>query len=146
MPSFCAVFNCSNRADREKGNSNYCFPSVVKNNGKEVLKFSKVRREERLARKSKNKNQSYSFCLPFIGFLTQSSNLGRKCRSPQLTLQIFMTPLILNTNFMKWELRCQTGILLAGNLQSWPLHNVQLTVWWGVLNFNITIFKVFKQS
>ena len=53
MPSFCAVFNCSNRADREKGNSNYCFPSVVKNNGKEVLKFSKVRREERLARKSK---------------------------------------------------------------------------------------------
>ena len=45
MPSFCAVFNCSNRADREKGNSNYCFPSVVKNNGKEVLKFSKVRRE-----------------------------------------------------------------------------------------------------
>ena len=46
MPSFCAVFNCSNRADREKCNFNYCFPSIVKNNDKEVLKFSKMRREE----------------------------------------------------------------------------------------------------
>ena len=26
MPSFCAVFNCSNHADREKGKSNYHFP------------------------------------------------------------------------------------------------------------------------
>ena len=26
MPSFCAVFNCSNRADREKDKSNYRFP------------------------------------------------------------------------------------------------------------------------
>ena len=42
MPSFCAVFNCSSRADREKDNSNYHFPWFVKNNGKEVLKFSKV--------------------------------------------------------------------------------------------------------
>ena len=49
MPSFCAVFNCSNRADREKCNFNYCFPSIVKNNDKEVLKFLKVRREEWLA-------------------------------------------------------------------------------------------------
>ena len=37
MPSFCAVFNCSNHADREK--SNYGFPSVVKNNGNEGLKL-----------------------------------------------------------------------------------------------------------
>ena len=53
MSSFCAVFNCSNRADREKGNSNYRFPTMVKNNCKEVLKFSKVRREEWLAQISR---------------------------------------------------------------------------------------------
>ena len=46
MPSFCAVFNYSNRADREKNKSNYHFPSVVKNNGKEGQKLSKVRREK----------------------------------------------------------------------------------------------------
>ena len=46
MPSFCAVFNCSNRADREKAKSNYRFPSIVKNNGKEGLKLSKVRKEK----------------------------------------------------------------------------------------------------
>ena len=50
MPSFCAVFNCSNRADREKDKSNYRFPSIVKNNGKEGLKLSKVRREKWLAK------------------------------------------------------------------------------------------------
>ena len=49
MQSFCAVFNCSNRADREKNKSNYRFPSIVKNNGKEGLKLSKVRREKWLA-------------------------------------------------------------------------------------------------
>ena len=43
MPSFCAVFNCSNYADREKG------PSIVKNNGKEGLRLSKVRRGKWLA-------------------------------------------------------------------------------------------------
>ena len=48
MPSFCAVFNCSNRADTEKGNSNYRFPTIGMDNEK-VLKFSKVRREEELA-------------------------------------------------------------------------------------------------
>ena len=46
MPSFCAVFNCSNRADREKDKSNYHFPQNVKNNGKEGLKLSKVRQEK----------------------------------------------------------------------------------------------------
>ena len=47
MLCFCEVFNCSNRADREKDKSNSCFPSIVKNNGKEVFKLSKVRREEK---------------------------------------------------------------------------------------------------
>ena len=49
MTRFCAVFNCSNRADREKNKSNYRFPSFVKNNGKEDLKRLKVRRGRRLA-------------------------------------------------------------------------------------------------
>ena len=47
MPGFCAVFNCSNRADREKDKSIHRFPSIVKNNGKKGLKLSKVRRESR---------------------------------------------------------------------------------------------------
>ena len=47
MLCFCEVFNCSNRADREKDKSNSCFPSIVKSNGKEVFKLSKVRREEK---------------------------------------------------------------------------------------------------
>ena len=46
MPSFCAVSNCSNHVDREKKSFNYRFPSIVKNNGKEGLKLSKVRREK----------------------------------------------------------------------------------------------------
>ena len=49
MQSFCAVFNCLNRDDKEKNKSNYRFPSMVKNNGKEGLKLSKVRREKWLA-------------------------------------------------------------------------------------------------
>ena len=53
MPSFCAVFNCSNRADRVKGNSNYRCPTIVKNNCKVVLKLSKVREEEWLAQISR---------------------------------------------------------------------------------------------
>ena len=46
-----AVFNSSNRADREKDKSNYRFPSIVKNygKGKEGLKLSKVRIEKWLA-------------------------------------------------------------------------------------------------
>ena len=43
-----AVFNLSNRADREKDKSNYRFPSIVKNNGKRGLKLSKVKREKSL--------------------------------------------------------------------------------------------------
>ena len=49
MQIFCAVFNCSNHADREKNKSNYCFSSTVKNNGKEGLTLSKVRRKKSLA-------------------------------------------------------------------------------------------------
>ena len=49
IESFCAVFNCLNCGDREKNNSNYHFPSTVKNNGKESLKLLKVRRENWLA-------------------------------------------------------------------------------------------------
>ena len=47
MLSFCAVFNCSNCVEKKKEESNYRFPSIVKNNGKEGLKLSKVRKEEK---------------------------------------------------------------------------------------------------
>ena len=30
MPSFCAVFNCSNLADREKDKPNYRFPQIFR--------------------------------------------------------------------------------------------------------------------
>ena len=49
MPSFCAVFNCSNRADKEKEKSYYRFLSIVRNNGEEGLKLSKLRREKWIA-------------------------------------------------------------------------------------------------
>ena len=49
IPGFCEVFNCSNRADREKDKSIHRFPSIVKNNGKGGQKRSKVRREKWLA-------------------------------------------------------------------------------------------------
>ena len=54
MQNFRAVFNCSNRADREKNKSNYRFPSIVKNNGKEGLILSKVRRKKSLAQIFRN--------------------------------------------------------------------------------------------
>ena len=47
MLCFCAVFNCLNHADKERDKSNYHFPSVVKNNGKEGWKLWKVRKEEK---------------------------------------------------------------------------------------------------
>ena len=50
MTRFCAVYNCSNRANREKNKSNYRFPSIVKNNGKGGWKCLKVRRRKRLAK------------------------------------------------------------------------------------------------
>ena len=48
MQSFCAVFNYSNCADIEKNKSNYRFPSIANNNGKEGLKLLNVRREKRI--------------------------------------------------------------------------------------------------
>ena len=44
--SFCGVCNCSNRADKQK-DTNYRFPSIVKNNGRKGLKLLKVRKEEK---------------------------------------------------------------------------------------------------
>ena len=44
--SFCAIFNCSNCADRQKDKSNYYFPLNVNNNDKGGLNLSKVRREK----------------------------------------------------------------------------------------------------
>ena len=84
MASFCGVFNCPYCAGREKDKSNYRFPSILKKNGKEGLKLSKVRREkwlvqifrenltERTLERTKSKNQNNAFCLPFIVFFTQS--------------------------------------------------------------------------
>ena len=43
MLSFCAAFNCWNRADKEKDKSSCHFPSIVKNNDKKGLKLSKVK-------------------------------------------------------------------------------------------------------
>ena len=85
MLCFCAVFNCSDHTDKEKDKSNYHFPSVVKNNGKEGWKLWKVRKEEKWlaqvfgkkinwdkAKKNKNKIQNDAFCLLLISFFTQS--------------------------------------------------------------------------
>ena len=82
MQSFCAVPKCSNRADREKNKSDYRFPSIVKNKGKEGLELSKVRREKVVSsnfqerfnweKARKNKNENNAFCLHLIGFFTQS--------------------------------------------------------------------------
>ena len=61
------------------------FCSIVKNNGKEVLKLFKNEKGKvvssnfqeifnwKKARKNKNKNQNNAFCFPFIGFFAQSS-------------------------------------------------------------------------
>ena len=79
MPSFWQYLTVQiELAERERDKSNYRFPSIVKNNGKEGLRLSKVRREkwlvERFSWKKaiKNKNENIAFCVPFIGFFTQS--------------------------------------------------------------------------
>ena len=56
MLSFCAVFNCSNRADKEKDKSDHRFLSIVENKGKEGLKLSKVRKEEKCLAQILRKN------------------------------------------------------------------------------------------
>ena len=74
MLSFCAVFNCSNCAEKKKEESNYRFPSIVKNNGKEGLKLSKVKdlTETELER-TRTRIKIMLSASPVIGFLTQSS-------------------------------------------------------------------------
>ena len=44
MVKFCAVYDCSNRSDREKTKSYYRIPQVVTKQGKEALKLSTERR------------------------------------------------------------------------------------------------------
>ena len=46
MQGFCAVFNWSNRPDREKNKCNYRFPSIVKNNGKRRLETFKSEKKK----------------------------------------------------------------------------------------------------
>ena len=72
-----AVFNGSNRADREKDKSNYHFPSIVKNNRKEGLKLSKVRREKWLAQ-------------IFRKYLTE-----RKLERTQMKIMLSTSPLLV---------------------------------------------------
>ena len=88
MHYFYEVFNCLNCKKFFKlfeNNYNYRFPSIVKNNDKEGMTFSKVRSEKFIAqifrkdlptreKARKNKNENGAFCLPFIAFFfTQSS-------------------------------------------------------------------------
>ena len=127
-----AVFNYLSCADREKDKPNYCFLSFVKNNGKEGLKLSKVRREKWLAqifrndlteRKLERKRMKVILSAsPSLVFSYKVHNIrsekqigtysilmvvieltDRQCLSPQLGSQNFMTLLILNTNFIKRE-------------------------------------------
>ena len=44
MVNFCAVFNCGNRASREKEKSYFRFPGNALNNGEEGLTLSKKKR------------------------------------------------------------------------------------------------------
>ena len=130
MQIFRAVFNCSNSADREKNKTNYCFPSIIKNIGKEGLTLSKVKREKSLAqifRKDLTEIKLEKTRMKIMLFASSPSSfffhkkftisdskskyvfypnywwldLDHQCRSPLLRLQSFMTPLILNTNFIK---------------------------------------------
>ena len=83
MQIFRAVFNCSNRADREKNKTNYCFPSIIKNIGKEGLTLSKVKREKSLAptfrkdlteiKLEKTRMKIISASSPSLFFFTKSS-------------------------------------------------------------------------
>ena len=83
MQIFCPAFTCSNRADREKNKSNYRFTSIIKNNDKEGLTLSKVRREMSLARffrkflterkLEKARTKKILSASPSLFFFTQSS-------------------------------------------------------------------------
>ena len=86
MQYFYEVFNCLNRKKffkLFKNNSNYRFPSIVKNNGKEGLTLSKVRREKLLAqifrkdlterKLEKTRMKIMLSASPSLFFFTQSS-------------------------------------------------------------------------
>ena len=49
MPSFCAVFGCSNRHDRENDRSYYRLPKVIKHQGEKTQQLSQARRDKWLA-------------------------------------------------------------------------------------------------
>ncbi|WAR11745.1 hypothetical protein MAR_025925 [Mya arenaria] len=49
MPSFCAVFGCSNRHDRENDRSYYRLPKVITHQGEQTKKLSQDRREKWLS-------------------------------------------------------------------------------------------------
>ena len=125
---FCAVFDCSNRADREKNKSNYRFPSIVKNNGKEDLTFSKVRRKKSLVQIFRKdlternlENTKMKIMLsasPSLFFLHKVHNvrfekqirilsqltvaeLGLPVSESSTRISKFYDPLILNANFIK---------------------------------------------
>ena len=76
--------------------------------------------------------------------------LGPPVSESSIRISKIYDPLIQNTNLIKRESklsihRFQTGVPLTLNLQSLLLHLVQLTAW-GVLKFNIPIYKVLEQS
>ena len=62
MVNFCAVFNCGNRASREKEKSYFRFPGIVSNNG-EGLTLLKKRRDKRLACISREDLTEYKDCV-----------------------------------------------------------------------------------
>ena len=93
MPGFCAVFNCSNRADREKDKSIHRFPSIVKNNGKKGLKLSKSEKGKSLAqffRKylTERKLERTRTRIKIVLYASPSSAFSRKVRNMKFEKQI----------------------------------------------------------
>ena len=107
MQYFYEVLNCLNRKKffkLFKNNSNYRFPSIVKNNGKEGLTLSKVRREKFIAqifrrdlptreKARKNKNENGAFCLPFIAFFSHKVHNIRFKKQTRILSQLTVTEL-----------------------------------------------------
>ena len=50
MVNFCAVYGCSNRADREKNKLFYHLPKIIEHQGEDALKLSEERRTKWLSR------------------------------------------------------------------------------------------------
>ena len=86
MHIFCAVFNSSNRAGKEKEKSNYRLPSIVKNNLKERLNYFESEKGKVVSSNfqgrfiweeaRKIKNQNNAFCPYFI--VSSHKDLKRK--------------------------------------------------------------------